>query len=199
MYADNLSHYDASFHSLCLRHSSTGSVYDVRYSEKWRHFIQNFIPIEMSNTTISEKTELDVRTASEHIKNIRNVFNPSVSDLAHLFDVSRQSIYKWLANESMPEEEKMERIIELSHIADAFHDAGIERGGILLKMKAFHGRSLWDLLKSGEDCRRQVRALINEAKMMDSSYKQSGLAESKSKPTRDWQASISIPGSIEED
>jgi hypothetical protein len=32
---------------------------------------------------------------------------------------------------------------------------------------------------------------------MESSYKLSGLATSKSKPTSDWKSSISIPGSSE--
>ncbi len=71
------------------------------------------------------------------------------------------------------------------------------RAGALLKMKAFAGRSLMDLIKSGENRSEHVAALISEAKAMEASYKQSGLATSKSKSSSDWQSSISIPGSSE--
>lgn len=54
-----------------------------------------------------------------------------------------------------------------------------------------------DLIKSGENRHEHVAALISEAKEMESSYNQSGLANSKSKPTSDWQSSVSIPGSSE--
>ena len=54
-----------------------------------------------------------------------------------------------------------------------------------------------DLLKTGDDCTAQVLALISEAKAMEASYQKSGLASSKAKPTNDWQAYVSIPGSIE--
>ena len=146
---------------------------------------------------ICQPANLDVRSPVEHIENIRTVLNPSVSDLAHLFDVTRQAVYKWLAGDSTPEEEKLKRIIKLSGIADTFKAANISRAGSLLKMKTFNGRSLLDLLKTSEDCTAQVSALISEAKAMEASYQKSGLATSKAKPTNDWQASISIPGAIE--
>src|SRR5690606_28155131 len=46
---------------------------------------------------------IDVRPPLEHLENIRTVLNPAVSDLASVFDVSRQAIYKWLSSDSRPE------------------------------------------------------------------------------------------------
>jgi len=178
---------------------STGSVYGTDRVEEWLNHIQprtNAI-IYMPVSTLSQPANLDVRSPVEHIENIRTVLNPSVSDLASLFDVTRQAVYKWLAGDSTPEQEKLKRIIKLSEIADTFKAANISRAGSLLKMKAFNGQSLLDLLKTGEDCTAQVSALIFEAKAMEASYQKSGLATSKAKPTNDWQASISIPGTIE--
>ena len=174
---------------------STGSAYGTDRVEEWLNHIQSRTNAPVS--TLSQPANLDVRSPVEHIENIRTVLNPSVSDLASLFDVTRQAVYKWLAGDSTPEEVKLKRIINLSEIADTFKAANISRAGSLLKMKAFNGQSLLDLLKTDKDCTAQVSALISEAKAMEVSYQKSGLATSKAKPTNDWQASISIPGAIE--
>ncbi|MCG9025472.1 helix-turn-helix domain-containing protein [Laribacter hongkongensis] len=177
----------------------TGSVYGLDRTESWRHHIQPRVPfiLDAADASTGGAERPDVRTASEHIESIRNVLNPAIADLAGLFDVSRQAIYKWLSGDSTPEPDKLNRIVELSRIADAFQAAGVSRAGALLKMKAFAGRSLMDLIKSGENRSEHVAALISEAKAMEASYKQSGLATSKSKSSSDWQSSISIPGSSE--
>ena len=155
------------------------------------------VDLDAADSSTGGAERPDVRTASEHIESIRNVLNPAIADLAGLFDVSRQAIYKWLSGDSTPEPDKLNRIVELSRIADAFQAAGVSRAGALLKMKAFAGRSLMDLIKSGENRSEHVAALISEAKAMEASYKQSGLTTSKSKSSSDWQSSISIPGSSE--
>ena len=178
----------------------TGSIYDLRRTETWRHHIQARVPfvVDAASDPHQDARRPDVRTAAEHIENIRNVLNPAVSDLATLFDVSRQAIYKWLAGTSTPEPEKLDRIGALSQVADAFRNAGVSRAGSLLKMKAFEGKSLLDLFKSGENRPEHIVALIDEAKLMEASYRQSGLASSKAKPTSDWQSYFSIPGAPEQ-
>ncbi|MBU2827097.1 helix-turn-helix domain-containing protein [Acidithiobacillus ferriphilus] len=139
----------------------------------------------------------DVRTAQQHLANIRQVLNPAITDLAIVFDVSRQAIYKWLSGDSTPEPDKLARIVELSDVADAFRDAGVSRAAALLKMKAFDGRSLLDLIAAGEGCSQHVQTLVAEAKAIEAAYERTGLAKSKAKPTSDWQSSMSIPGSLE--
>ena len=177
----------------------TGSVYGLDRTEAWRHHIQPRVPFILdATTTHPDNAEcLDVRTVAEHIDNIRNVLNPAIADLAGLFEVSRQAIYKWLSSSSTPEPEKLHRIIELSKIADAFQSAQVSRAGTLLKMKAFSGHSLLELIQSGENRREHIAALIREARTMEASYQQSGLANSKSRATNDWQSAISIPGTPE--
>ena len=177
----------------------TGSVYDLKYAESWQNYIQPRVPfvVDASDLPTGGTAHPDVRSPVEHIENIRSVLNPSVAELAVVFDVSRQAIYKWLSRDSNPEPDKFTRIIELSQIADAFHSARISRADALIKMKTFSGRSLMDLIKSGENSEEHVQALITEARAMENSYRQSGLVESKSKPTSDWQSNISIPGSSE--
>jgi hypothetical protein len=179
----------------------TGSAFPMERAEEWRPYVQARVPFDVGVQVKSTgcPSPLDVRTAVEHIENIRSVLSPSVSDLASLFNISRQTVYKWLSGDSNPEPENMSHIVELSRIADAFKTAQISRSDSLLKMKTFNGRSLMELIKAGENCTSQVSALIAEAKAMEASYNQSGLAASKTKPTSDWQSYISIPGSSELD
>ncbi len=177
----------------------TGSAYGMDRSDTWRPYLQHRVPFIREVGVQGSGTErIDVRTPLEHLENIRTVLNPAVSDLASVFDVSRQAIYKWLSNDSKPEPEKSARVQVLSHIADAFNEAGIARAGSLLKMKTFDGRSLLDIVKAGDDWREAVDVLIAESRAMERAYERSGLAKSKAKPTSDWLASQSIPASRED-
>jgi len=114
-------------------------------------------------TKILIKLRPDIRTVAEHINNIRHILGTSISDLGNIFDVSRQAIYNWLAESSIPRQEKLARIIALSMIADQLKQANISRARSLFKMKTFSGRSLMDLVVSGEYTNEHVSALINEA------------------------------------
>lgn len=177
----------------------TGSAYAMDRLDTWRLHLQHRVPfIPEMGIQGNGFERIDVRTPLEHLENIRTVLNPAVSDLASVFDVSRQAIYKWLSNDSKPEPEKLARVQALSQIADAFKDAGVARAGSLLKMKTFGDRSLMDIVKAGADWREAVDVLIAESRAMESAYERSGLAKSKAKPTSDWQTSQSIPASRED-
>mgnify|MGYP000976849105 CR=1 FL=1 len=177
----------------------TGSVYNLGRTEAWRPLVKSRVPFIVDVVPQGEicAQHPDVRTAAQHLSNIRQVLNPAISDLSIAFGVSRQAIYKWLGDAVTPEPDKFARIVELSHVADAFRDAGVSRGSALLKMKAFDGRSLLDLLLEGPLRQGNVQALIAEASAMEKAYGRSVRSASKAKPTTDWQSSVSIPGSAE--
>lgn len=177
----------------------TGSSYAIVRTEQWREHVQPRVAfvVEKAIAPDDVSARVDVRTTEEHLANIRDVLSPSVADLASLFGCSRQAIYKWLAGTSSPEAEKSQQIRTLSGIADAFTEAGIARADSLLKMKTFHGKSLLDLLRAGENKADHVSTLIAEAKVMEASYARSGVEHSRAKSTDDWKAGISISGSFE--
>jgi len=179
--------------------TGTGCNYSMDHAHGWSSYVQTRVPfiIDSSDASFKDVEQIDVRTVAEHIENIRGVFDPSISDLALLFDVSRQTIYKWMSGTSTPEQDKSARIAEFSRTADEFRKSEVLRARSLLKIKTFDGRSLMDLFRSGESSDEHVKTLIIEAKAMENSYKKSGLSSSKSKSTSDWQSYISIPGSIE--
>jgi len=177
----------------------TGSVFEISRAGNWRRMVEARVPfhVDVGLADKSQEQPPDLRSASEHLANIRNILNPAIADLAMVFGVSRQAIYKWIGGETTPESEKFERIIALSHAADAFRDAGVTRAPAMLKMKAFEGRSLLDLVANGQLEQSHIQSLITEAKAMGAAYDRSGLAKSKAKPSDDWRAEISIPGSPE--
>lgn len=178
----------------------TGSAYGVERSDAWRTLLEHRVPFQFERSTpdINSAGRVDLRSPLQHLENIRTVLNPAVSDLASVFDVSRQAIYKWLSNDSKPEAEKSARVQALSQIADAFKEAGVSRAGSLLKVKTFGDRSLMDIVKAGDDWHEAVDVLIAESRAMERAYERSGLAKSKAKPTSDWQTSQSIPASRED-
>ena len=177
----------------------TGSVFDISRAEDWRKMLEARVPfyIDVGITDESHELRPDLRSASDHLGNIRQVLNPAIADLATVFCVSRQAIYKWIGGETTPEPDKFERIRALSHTADAFSEAGVTGASSLMKMKTFENQSLLDLAAAGELSLWHIQSLIDEAKAMDAAYDQSGLAKSKAKTSDDWRAEVSIPGSPE--
>lgn len=176
--------------------AGTGSAYDISRARDWRTLVQHRVPliVDVEALSHSPAPRPDLRTVAEHIANIRHVLNPAIADLASVLGVSRQAIYKWIGGDVTPEPDKLERIRTLSYVADAFRDTEVSRASALLKMKAFDGRSLMDIVAAGEFLPKHVQALIAEARAMEAAYGRSGLARTKAKPTQDWQTELSIPG-----
>lgn len=177
----------------------TGSVFDIRRVKEWGDSVKARVPyrIVVDASSGSQNQPDDVHLASKYVDNIRQVLKPAIADLAAAFGVSRQAIYRWISGDATPKPEKIERIRALSHAADAFRQAGVMRAPSLLKMKAFEGRSLLDLVAAGQLTEAHITLLIEEARAMDAAYERSALAKSKAKPSDDWRATVSIPGSPE--
>lgn len=177
--------------------SGTGSVFALSHANEWGKMLDARVPYFDVQTADTNAARPDIRSAEEHLANIRQVLNPAIADLATAFGVSRQAIYKWIGGESTPEPEKFERIRSISLVADAFQRVGVTRATSLLKMKAFEGRSLMDLAATGQLLPGHTQLLIAEVQAMDAAYNRSGLARSKAAPSDDWRAELSIPGSSE--
>ena len=172
----------------------TGSVFALSHANEWGKMLGTRIPYFDVQTADTDAVRPDIRSAAEHLANIRQVLNPAITDLATAFGVSRQATYKWIGGESTPEDEKLDRIRALSLAADAFQKAGVTHAAALLKMKAFEGCSLLDLVAAGQLLPRHAQLLIAEAQAMDAAYNRSGLAKSKATPSDDWRTELSIPG-----
>ena len=180
----------------------TGASYPVNTFKQWRHYVQPKVPFvfdtaDSAFTPVTD-TVVDVRSIAQHLANIREVLSPSMSDLAKDLGITRQALYKWLSGENQPDDLlKTQYIITLSNIADKFAAENITDAKLLIKMKAFNGLSLIDLIKRGEDWQQPVSVLIDEAKTMNAAAENANFVASKAMPTNDWLASISIPATTE--
>jgi transcriptional regulator with XRE-family HTH domain len=96
------------------------------------------------------RKNVDTRSPAEHVANIRDVFAINMSDLASVLGVTRPTAYTWLEGQE-PKPEAVMRIQRLSHAADTFDRANIERLDKLLQRPILGGRSLLDMLKADED------------------------------------------------
>lgn len=89
---------------------------------------------------------------TELIARIRDVFMMGMSDLGTLLNASRLTVYAWLeGREPSPDAITVKRIQELARVADIAHQASIPRLDMMLHRPVLDGRSLFDLLKVGDD------------------------------------------------
>ncbi|NER62367.1 helix-turn-helix transcriptional regulator, partial [Pseudomonas sp. MAFF212428] len=177
----------------------TGSVQAAPGVERLNSY---FKPKQETKFTVAEKgklkaVSLDFRGPNEHLDNIKSVLNLPVSEMASLFGVTRQSIYKWTGNQATPDDENLAKIAELSQLADLFKEAQVSRPLDMVKMKAFQGKSVLDLFKGGEPFMHLATVLVKESRIADESYARSGLSQLKTAKTDGWKSSISIPFSDE--
>lgn len=108
------------------------------------------LPIESVSTA---------RSAADDLSRIRDVLNPTVSELANAFAVSRQTIYNWQAGEQ-PLAENVTRLKDLASVADMFASEGVSASSQLLRRKISAGKSLLDIVREGEGVHDAARTLL---------------------------------------
>ncbi len=191
---------DTSLSWSTLTPASSGGVLDIdRASDlDWQLMIRRWVAIDVVPSSYWEhyRPHPEMRAPAEHLAHIRRVLNPPIVDLASVFGVSRQAVYKWFGGTVTPETDKLKRIHALSRVADAFLAARIppRRASALVKMKIFAGRALMDLVAEDTLDPKHIQTLIDEAEAMDAAYNRSGLTRTKAKPSDDWKSELSIPG-----
>lgn len=172
--------------------AGTGSLYALDNANLWSQHLQSRSPLVFDMVT-PKPEPIDVRSPAHHLQNIKDALDLNISEIAAFLQVSRQAVYKWLADTSRPEESKLVRINALSTVADAFKKADIQRGSALLHVKVLNQQSLLDLILSAKPYQEALSALIREAKISKLNYQKSALSQSQGYATNDWQATASIP------
>lgn len=111
-----------------------------------------------------------VRTPAENLARIREILKPTITELAHLFGVSRQAVYDWQAGKSTAPENAA-KLDDLAKAADVLALNGIESSSQLLRRKITGGKSLLDLIgEGGSDANFAsvlVQTLSREAKQRE--------------------------------
>lgn len=88
------------------------------------------------------------RSTAEDVARVREVISHSISDLAKIFNVSRQTIYNWISGE-LPSQEHAAKLEDLALAADVFAEAGIVVTPILLRRKVAQGKTFFEIVKEG--------------------------------------------------
>jgi transcriptional regulator with XRE-family HTH domain len=98
----------------------------------------------------SRKMHLQNISVPKAIRQIRNKLGLKMSEVADIFGVSRQAVYLWLEGGNL-KPEYIQRIWDLSRVADQLQAAGIERPEHFIhRPLSSEGNSLLHLLVRGE-------------------------------------------------
>ncbi len=100
-----------------------------------------------------------IRTPAEDLTLIREVLNPTVTDLATTFGVSRQSVYNWLNSEPVADENAA-KLQDLAQAADVLAHENVMVNTALMKRKFANGRTLMQVVQVGESARDAALQLV---------------------------------------
>ncbi len=116
----------------------------------------------ITNVVIPERVPAyPVGTAADDLKQVKALFQASVSDLAALFGVTRQTIYDWLGGEQQPREGHRTRMAALLAAASALEAAGFGVSRRALKQPLSDGRTLLDAVRAGGSLEDATGELID--------------------------------------
>jgi DNA-binding transcriptional regulator YiaG len=93
------------------------------------------------------------------ISRIRGTFKLTITELAALFGVSRQTVYDWQSGKGMSDD-RSDRLEELSKAADVFADSGLSLSPRALRRKLADGKTLFDVIRDGGPAEEATRSLV---------------------------------------
>lgn len=174
--------------------TGTGSALHIENSHRWKEDLQYRFPIEVQDehTGVDSSTISNVKSPVQHLEFIRDTIAPSITDLALLIGVSRQTVHKWLAGGN-PDQDHVDKIVAIGDIAEQVARANLSQPQWLIKMKVFDGQSLVDLITESAFTKNHVEILIAEARKVESDYQNSAIHNSSATPTDDWKSDSSVP------
>jgi transcriptional regulator with XRE-family HTH domain len=156
----------------------TGGISDARYLQQ-RHDRGYGI------AGIHAAAEVPVagRTPAQDLARIREIFKPAVSELATLFGVSRQAIYKW-SNGERPKPRFAARLEKLAQAADVIAAENLADPRQALRRKISDGKTVLELVIAGRPARdtAQKLALILRREAAERKLLDDKLAARKLKP-----------------
>ena len=97
---------------------------------------------------------------SNDIALIRQVMKISISELAKVFDVSRQAVHEWIKGGALSPR-NAQRVAALAQVADVFLNSGIDVTPQVLRRKIEGGQSLLDSITGEGNVVEQARRLVD--------------------------------------
>ncbi len=106
-----------------------------------------------------DKAKLRTRTAAETLVRVREVFKPTVTELASWLGVSRQAIYNWQAGQPITEQNDA-RLEQLAHAADLLEEEGLANNASVMRRKLPGGQTLFESVRGGHPADVAASALV---------------------------------------
>jgi hypothetical protein len=136
--------------------SGTAGTYQV--SELNPPELRQFrFPIQEIQPAVSRRKQLAL-SAAQSLVQIRDVFGLKMSELSQIFGVSRRAAYDWLEG-ATPKPELTARIYHLSTLAARFGEAGISDVRHFIHRPILGQRTLFELLKTGENLDKAIEVV----------------------------------------
>lgn len=101
-------------------------------------------------------------TVSEQVATIKRYFSLTLADLARVLGVERPTVYSWMAERSSPHAANRDRIGVLYDLAKTWRSSSSIPVGSLLRLKAEHGKSLFEYLTEETLDQKAIRGLYPE-------------------------------------
>jgi transcriptional regulator with XRE-family HTH domain len=132
------------------------------------------------------------RSPAEALSRIREIFKPTITEVAALFGVSRQTVYDWQSGKGI-RDRHADQLEEIANAADLFADSGMPFSTQVVRRKLVGGRTLFEAFREGGSAQEATQSLI---KMIQHDIEQRNalgarLANRK-RPTLD-EADLGIP------
>jgi len=138
--------------------AGTGGVTGPSYFQRRQERGYAFVQVRPAGETFLHR----LRSPEEDLVHIRAVFKPSISDIAHMFRVSRQSVYNWMAGER-PSRESIEKLDDLARAADLFRAEGFTTSSPLFRRRLEGGKTLIGIVREGGSAQDAARELLQIA------------------------------------
>ena len=101
----------------------------------------------------------NTRTTAQCLAQIREVFKPSVTELATLFGVARQTVYNWQAGQPIAPENAA-RLEDLAAAADVLQEDGLAGQSHALRRPLPGGGTLFDRVRQGDSAAQAAVVLV---------------------------------------
>jgi hypothetical protein len=101
----------------------------------------------------------DAQTTVQCMSRIREVFKPSVTELATLFGVTRQTVYNWQAGHPV-NTENFARLRDLANAAIILEEQGLAGKSHVLRRSLPGGGTLFDHVRRGDSATEAASALV---------------------------------------
>lgn len=156
---------------VCALLAGTGGYATADYLAKRSDHGYRFIQFKNVTSEVDITAQMDVvRTSAENLARIREILKPTITELANLFDVSRQAVYDWQAGKPTASENAA-KLDDLAKAADVFAATGTEGSSQLLRRKIAGSKSLLDVVREGGSATSAAQVLaqtlVREAKQRE--------------------------------